>query len=224
VDWYERLRRGEREYLYAVHYDPSTKHRRKCYLGPVGGYVHARTTHPMLSLRGFEVDTEMDWKRRVDYVLELLESFRECDSAEELRRLLENLATYVPRLAKLAAVRGGVAAEHLVSLAARLVEVAGEVAGASRYVRKAVEMLQRLQLQERVEEVEWAKGDEWVEKWRRLAELTPRRLDLEIDCVIRKNKRACEELEELRPEFCKLAEELELNLVFCQKNGIRRAA
>jgi hypothetical protein len=98
-----------------------------------------------------------------------------------------------------------------------------------RYVRKAVElvtsMLQRLQLHlrslERTEEVkpveEWVGGDEWAEKWRRLAELTPRRLDLEFECVIRRNQRACEELEELRPEFCRLAEELELNLVFCQK-------
>lgn len=130
VDWYEKLRRGDREYLYAVHYDPSTKHRRKCYLGPIGGYVHARTTHPMLSLRGFEVDTEMDWKRRADYVLELLESFRECGSVDELRRLLENLAAYLPRLAKLTALHGGVAAEYLVSLATRLIEVAGGVAEA----------------------------------------------------------------------------------------------
>jgi hypothetical protein len=127
VDWYEKLRRGDREYLYAVHYNPSTKHRRKCYLGPIGGYVHARTTHPMLSLRGFEVDTEMDWKRRVDYVLELLETFKGCDSVDELRRLLENLVTYLPRLAKLTAVHGGVATEYLVTLATRLVEVAGEV-------------------------------------------------------------------------------------------------
>jgi hypothetical protein len=134
VDWYEKLRRGDREYLYAVHVIPGTKKRHKCYLGPIGGYVHAKTTHPMLSLRGFEVDTEMDWKRRVDYVLELLESFKECDSVDELRRLLENLAAYLPRLAKLTALltalHGGVAAEYLVSLATRLIEVAGEVAEA----------------------------------------------------------------------------------------------
>jgi hypothetical protein len=127
VDWYEKLRRGDREYLYAVHLIPGTRKRHKCYLGPIGGYVHAKTTHPMLSLRGFEVDTEMDWKRRADYVLELLESFRECDSVDELRRLLENLAAYLPRLAKLTALHGGAAAEYLVSLATRLVEVAGEI-------------------------------------------------------------------------------------------------
>jgi hypothetical protein len=130
VDWYEKLRRGDREYLYAVHLIPGTKKRHKCYLGPIGGYVHAKTTHPMLSLRGFEVDTEMDWKRRADYVLELLESFRECDSVDELRRLLENLVAYVPKLAKLATVHGGVAADQLVVLATRLIEVAGEVAEA----------------------------------------------------------------------------------------------
>jgi hypothetical protein len=130
VDWYEKLRRGDREYLYAVHLIPGTKKRHKCYLGPIGGYVHAKTTHPMLSLRGFEVDTEMDWKRRVDYVLELLESFKGCDSVDELRRLLENLVAYLPRLAKLVTVHGGVAAEYLVSTATRLFEVAGEIAEA----------------------------------------------------------------------------------------------
>ena len=100
VDWYERYRKGDRVYLYAVHVDPESGSRRKCYLGPVDGYVHARTTHPMLSLRGFAQDIELDWDRRVDYVLELLESFRGCHDEAALTRLLENLRAYEETLEK----------------------------------------------------------------------------------------------------------------------------
>jgi len=100
VDWYERYRKGGRVYLYAVHVDPDSGRRRKCYLGPVDGYVHARTTHPMLSLRGFAQDVELDWDRRVDYVVELLESFQNCHDDDVLGRLLENLRAYAEILEK----------------------------------------------------------------------------------------------------------------------------
>jgi hypothetical protein len=97
-----------------------------------------------------------------------------------------------------------------------------------RYVMRAVELvtsaLQRLQLHlrslERVEEVkpaeEWARLGDWAGRWSRLAELNARRLDLEIECSLNKNQKACEEAVELRTEVCRLAEELGLQLDFCR--------
>lgn len=58
IDWYERVRQGNRVYLYAVHYlgyekTPSGKIRKKvkkCYLGPETAYIYASTTHQNIGL------------------------------------------------------------------------------------------------------------------------------------------------------------------------------
>ncbi|MEM4554216.1 MAG: hypothetical protein QXI86_08340 [Ignisphaera sp.] len=42
-------RRGGRYYIYYIHYDPVSKSRRRCYVGPVEGYRHAEHIH-MLDL------------------------------------------------------------------------------------------------------------------------------------------------------------------------------
>jgi hypothetical protein len=101
--------------------------------------------------------------------------------------------------------------------------------GDPRYVRKAVElvasMLQRLQLHlrslERTEEVkpveEWARLGDWAERWSRLAELNARRLDVEIECSLHGDQKACEEAAKLRTEVCGLAEELGVQLGFCRE-------
>ena len=46
MDWYEHLKIGKRVYLVAVHYKDEEGRRiyKRCYLGPVDGYVHAART------------------------------------------------------------------------------------------------------------------------------------------------------------------------------------
>ena len=78
VSWYERLRRGDREYLIAAHYRrvelPGGARKRevkKCYLGPVDGYAYTTRTHARegLVLRGMGdraripeyLDALMEW-------------------------------------------------------------------------------------------------------------------------------------------------------------------
>ncbi|MEM4924880.1 MAG: hypothetical protein QXV81_09470 [Ignisphaera sp.] len=46
-------RRGGRYYVYYIHYDPVSKSRRRCYIGPVEGYSHAEHMH-MLDLDNLE--------------------------------------------------------------------------------------------------------------------------------------------------------------------------
>ncbi|MEM4976514.1 MAG: hypothetical protein QXT64_04235 [Desulfurococcaceae archaeon] len=46
-------RRGGRYYVYYIHYDPVSKSRRRCYIGPVEGYNHAEHIH-MLDLDNLE--------------------------------------------------------------------------------------------------------------------------------------------------------------------------
>jgi len=77
ISWYERARRGERYYLLAVHFDPESRSRRKCYLGPVDGYEHGSVTHPMMELKGFGTDVREEVRRRADYVMDSLGSFIE---------------------------------------------------------------------------------------------------------------------------------------------------
>jgi hypothetical protein len=104
VSWFERYRvktgSGYRYYLYAVHYDPDSKRRRKCYLGPVSGYEYAVKTNPFIPLTGFRPDTDEEWDRRVDYVVSILESFIDCRSVDAIKRLINNLKAIVPRLEK----------------------------------------------------------------------------------------------------------------------------
>ena len=74
VSWYERARRGERYYLLAVHVDPESKSRRKCYLGPIDGYEHGSVTHPMMDLKGFGTDVKEELRRRAEYAMDALEA------------------------------------------------------------------------------------------------------------------------------------------------------
>jgi hypothetical protein len=98
VSWYERARRGERYYLLAVHFDPESRSRRKCYLGPVEGYEHGSITHPMMELKGFGSDVREEVRRRADYVIGALNSLIECleylgahSETEELKKLQREL-------------------------------------------------------------------------------------------------------------------------------------
>lgn len=40
-------REGERVYVYFSHYDPETGKRRKCYVGPYGGYKYVENQHTL---------------------------------------------------------------------------------------------------------------------------------------------------------------------------------
>ena len=105
VSWYERARRGERYYLLAVHVDPESKRRRKCYLGPVDGYEHGSITHPMMELKGFGTDAREELRRRAKYamdsldsLLDLLEFLGAYAEAEELKGLQEKLEVIVKKV------------------------------------------------------------------------------------------------------------------------------
>jgi len=101
VSWYERARRGERYYLLAVHFDPESRSRRKCYLGPVDGYEHGSVTHPMIDLKGFGSDVREEVRRRADYVIDALDSLieylehlgahSEIEGLKKLQRELETI-------------------------------------------------------------------------------------------------------------------------------------
>jgi len=46
ISWYETRRIGNREYVYAAHYQKSKRSKRDlCYLGPTDGYVLVTATH-----------------------------------------------------------------------------------------------------------------------------------------------------------------------------------
>jgi uncharacterized OB-fold protein len=106
VSWYERARRGERYYLLAVHFDPQSKSRRKCYLGPVDGYDHGSITHPMMELKGFGADVKEELRRRTEYAMDALDFLIDylerlgAPEAEELKELQEKLRIMLERVSR----------------------------------------------------------------------------------------------------------------------------
>jgi hypothetical protein len=107
ISWYERARRGERYYLLAVHFDPESRARRKCYLGPVDGYEHGSVTHPMMELKGFGTDVKEELRRRAEYAMEALDSLLDYlerlgtyAEAEELKELQERLRAVLEKVSR----------------------------------------------------------------------------------------------------------------------------
>jgi len=95
VSWRETVRRGGREYSVAVHYLGTVNGKRrvkKCYLGPVGGYVYVTATHGDLGMK-LEGYTNA---RALEYLRVLLGYFEaECENPATLKfalRLLEESA------------------------------------------------------------------------------------------------------------------------------------
>jgi hypothetical protein len=90
----------------AVHFDPQTKRRRKCYLGPVDGYEHGSITHPMMELKGFGADVKEELRRRTEYAMDALDSLLDyiedlgAPEAEELKELQERLRIMLERVSR----------------------------------------------------------------------------------------------------------------------------
>jgi len=72
IDYFDRVKRGDRVYLYAVHYEgyekvggKIRKRVKKCYLGPIDAYTYVSKTHSNIGLilRGAH-----DPERVIDYL------------------------------------------------------------------------------------------------------------------------------------------------------------
>jgi len=81
ISWIEKLRRGDRTYIIAVHYLGSfvrggkrKKIVEKCYLGPEGEYEYVSLTH---SREGLALKGMWDRERAIDYLEHLAKFFRE---------------------------------------------------------------------------------------------------------------------------------------------------
>jgi hypothetical protein len=103
VDWFERHRvktgyNTYRTYILAVHLiDVGGKRRRKkCYLGPEGGYSSAAITH-IEHLGGLEGLVDV-WDRNKYYLENLLESFLRCDDVKVLREVIEIVESSLDKL------------------------------------------------------------------------------------------------------------------------------
>ena len=101
IDWKERVkvrtsRNTYRYYLIAVHVDRDTKKRRKCYLGPVEGYVAGAVTHKE-HLGGLE-GLDQVWDRNKYYLENLLESFLNCSNVKTLKEVIHTTETLLQKL------------------------------------------------------------------------------------------------------------------------------
>jgi hypothetical protein len=101
VDWVERHRvktgyNTYRTYIIAVHLDKESKKRRKCYLGPEGGYSSAAITH-VEHLGGLEGLVDV-WDRNKYYLENLLESFLRCDDVKVLREVIDIIKSSLSKL------------------------------------------------------------------------------------------------------------------------------
>ncbi len=111
IDYVERHRRGDRVYIYAVHYEGYVNGRPRLvrhYLGPEGGYRYVTATHADL---GLELRGLNDPDRAAEYVRSLVEAVSQAIDEGRLN------AAQALKLAR--AIRG------LSRLAERLEEYAG---------------------------------------------------------------------------------------------------
>jgi len=86
-------KRGNREYVYYVHYIPELKKKRKCYIGPLSGYVLVERMHTL----------ELDNIETVDYFLVALNALKNYvkrvrKEAEERPQMRNELLAKVNRL------------------------------------------------------------------------------------------------------------------------------
>ena len=102
IDYFDRVKRGNRVYLYAVHYEGYTrvgskirKRVRKCYLGPEDAYTYVSRTHVRegLVLRGAH-----DPERVLDYLTALIH-YLENPELDLSSQLLKRIAAKLRELA-----------------------------------------------------------------------------------------------------------------------------
>ena len=104
VDWFERHRvktgyNTYRTYILAVHLidvGGKSRRRKKCYLGPEGGYSSAAITH-VEHLGGLEGLVDV-WDRNKYYLENLLESFTRCDDVKVLREVIDIIKSSLSKL------------------------------------------------------------------------------------------------------------------------------
>jgi hypothetical protein len=101
IDWKERLKvktgvNSYRYYVVAVHYDPDSKRRRKCYLGPEDGYSVGVVTH-LEHTGGLEGLIDV-WDRNKYYLENLLESFTRCQDPKVLKEVINIIKSSLSKL------------------------------------------------------------------------------------------------------------------------------
>jgi len=115
IDWISRKKRGNRVYLYAVHYLGKGK-REECYLGPADGYIHAETINPLGLTNAYNQERYVEYVRRIidnylandhfdvkkgleilDLVLDLLDV--KANSQEDRKVIADRLKAWAERIA-----------------------------------------------------------------------------------------------------------------------------
>jgi hypothetical protein len=100
VSWFERHKRGNREYVYAVHvlgYSNKKRLVRKCYLGPVDSYEYVSKMHFKEGLEFFGYTNPDRVFEYLDAILDTLpvaveaKLSKEPESVEKIRKLVEKM-------------------------------------------------------------------------------------------------------------------------------------